>query len=204
MEQIIKTYGELGITYFEECYGRKVAITDDTQMTLFTAEGILRAECRVVYRGMNIPENTVRRLAMKTNSRHVDLMLVIAFVIVLISGMAILPCQASAAGGPTEAQMRAAVEVFNEIWVRSTNMDWGRRGALRIIPIYFKKKSCVALNPGLKYECTYVSAQKMVGPMADMPWARANNEQMMIKREGVGIFVYRGKGVWKFISTAND
>ena len=52
MQQIIKQYGELGITDFDECYGRKGAITDDTQMTLFTAEGILRAECRVVYRGI--------------------------------------------------------------------------------------------------------------------------------------------------------
>ena len=52
MHQIKERYGEQGITDFDECYGRKGTITDDTQMTLFTAEGLLRAECRVFYRGI--------------------------------------------------------------------------------------------------------------------------------------------------------
>lgn len=52
IHQIKERYGRQGITDYDECYGRKGAITDDTQMTLFTAEGILRAECRVFYRGI--------------------------------------------------------------------------------------------------------------------------------------------------------
>ena len=40
---IRKQYGENGIENYAPCYGRKGAITDDTQMTLFTAEGLLRA-----------------------------------------------------------------------------------------------------------------------------------------------------------------
>jgi ADP-ribosyl-[dinitrogen reductase] hydrolase len=36
-------YGEQGIRDFAEIYGRVGAITDDTQMTLFTAEGLIRA-----------------------------------------------------------------------------------------------------------------------------------------------------------------
>ena len=43
---IRKKYGEQGIENFATCYGRKGAITDDTQMTLFTAEGLLRTLCR--------------------------------------------------------------------------------------------------------------------------------------------------------------
>ncbi len=36
-------YGSAGITDYAAAYGRRGAITDDTQMTLFTAEGLLRA-----------------------------------------------------------------------------------------------------------------------------------------------------------------
>ena len=43
-EQITQRYGRRGITAFDVAYGRAGAITDDTQMTLFTAEGLLRAE----------------------------------------------------------------------------------------------------------------------------------------------------------------
>ena len=43
---IRRQYGENGIENYAPCYGRKGAITDDTQMTLFTAEGLLRAWCR--------------------------------------------------------------------------------------------------------------------------------------------------------------
>ncbi len=42
--QIKQRYGRHGITAFDAAYGRTGAITDDTQMTLFTADGLLRAE----------------------------------------------------------------------------------------------------------------------------------------------------------------
>ena len=37
------TFGAKGIVDFAPAYGRVGAITDDTQMMLFTAEGLLRA-----------------------------------------------------------------------------------------------------------------------------------------------------------------
>lgn len=37
-EYIVKKYGEPGIRDYAECYGGKGLITDDTQMTLYTAE----------------------------------------------------------------------------------------------------------------------------------------------------------------------
>jgi len=49
---IHKKYGEKGIENYAPCYGRKGAITDDTQMTLFTAEGLLRAYCRETHKGI--------------------------------------------------------------------------------------------------------------------------------------------------------
>ncbi|WP_019531291.1 ADP-ribosylglycohydrolase family protein [Dasania marina] len=42
IDGIREEYGIEGITDFIPCYGVPVAITDDTQMTLFTAEGLLR------------------------------------------------------------------------------------------------------------------------------------------------------------------
>ncbi|HET6566935.1 MAG TPA: ADP-ribosylglycohydrolase family protein [Rhodothermales bacterium] len=45
-EEIREKYGPDGITDMVEAYGRVGAITDDTQMSLFTAEGMLRAGVR--------------------------------------------------------------------------------------------------------------------------------------------------------------
>jgi len=44
--EIAKRFGEKGITGYEPAYGRRGAITDDTQLTLFTAEGLMRARGR--------------------------------------------------------------------------------------------------------------------------------------------------------------
>ncbi|HEX6938204.1 MAG TPA: ADP-ribosylglycohydrolase family protein, partial [Longimicrobiales bacterium] len=52
-------YGPDGITDFDEAYGRVGVITDDTQMTLFTAEGLLRAHNRWSNRGICNPASVV-------------------------------------------------------------------------------------------------------------------------------------------------
>lgn len=46
LSTIKHTYGSNGIQNFAKAYGKIGAITDDTQMTLFTAEGLLRAEAQ--------------------------------------------------------------------------------------------------------------------------------------------------------------
>jgi hypothetical protein len=51
LAQIRSHFGSAGIRDFAEAYGRVGAITDDTQMTLFTAEGLLRATVRGHERG---------------------------------------------------------------------------------------------------------------------------------------------------------
>src|SRR5688572_25378176 len=59
--QIRERYGEKGIESFDVAYGRRGAITDDTQMTMFTAEGLLQALSRR-RRGMEeSPELVVHR-----------------------------------------------------------------------------------------------------------------------------------------------
>lgn len=50
--EIEKAYGSAGIKRYAECYGSIGTITDDTQMTLFTAEGLLQAELRWRDRGI--------------------------------------------------------------------------------------------------------------------------------------------------------
>ncbi|MEJ7811441.1 MAG: ADP-ribosylglycohydrolase family protein [Gemmatimonadaceae bacterium] len=59
LAQIRSRYGPEGIRDFDEAYGRVGAITDDTQMTLFTAEGLLRAEYRGRQRGVDVPPPTI-------------------------------------------------------------------------------------------------------------------------------------------------
>jgi ADP-ribosylglycohydrolase len=45
-DEILRRFGPDGIDTFAPAYGRLGAITDDTQMTLFTADGLLRASVR--------------------------------------------------------------------------------------------------------------------------------------------------------------
>jgi len=52
LEQIRARFGPAGLTTYAPAYGRIGAITDDTQMTLFTAEGLIRANARSVDRGI--------------------------------------------------------------------------------------------------------------------------------------------------------
>ncbi|MDL2226933.1 ADP-ribosylglycohydrolase family protein [Deltaproteobacteria bacterium OttesenSCG-928-M10] len=50
--EIVTKYGPQGIVDYLPAYGRLGAITDDTQMTLFTAEGLLRSYVRWSHRGI--------------------------------------------------------------------------------------------------------------------------------------------------------
>lgn len=50
-QSILAKHGQEGVTEFLPAYGKTGAITDDTQMTLFTAEGLLRAYVRVAQKG---------------------------------------------------------------------------------------------------------------------------------------------------------
>ncbi|MET8680640.1 ADP-ribosylglycohydrolase family protein [Streptomyces sp. NPDC004647] len=46
LEKIRKEYGQEGVTDYVPAYGRRGAVTDDTQMTLFTVDGLIRAQVR--------------------------------------------------------------------------------------------------------------------------------------------------------------
>src|SRR5712692_1255888 len=51
LDEIVRAYGEQGIRDFAPAYGKLGAITDDTQMTLFTAEAVLSAHVASVLQG---------------------------------------------------------------------------------------------------------------------------------------------------------
>ncbi len=57
IDKIIKKYGSAGITDYVEFRDGTGEFTDDTQMTLFTAEGLLRAYHQTVLKGIN--DNTI-------------------------------------------------------------------------------------------------------------------------------------------------
>jgi ADP-ribosylglycohydrolase len=51
IEQIRSSFGHEGLTDYSKAYGRIGSITDDTQMTLFTAEGLILSKVRQEYQG---------------------------------------------------------------------------------------------------------------------------------------------------------
>ncbi len=60
--EIRRRFGPRGLEHFEPAYGHPPipgAITDDTQMTLFTVEGLIRAEVRGEARGTSHPPSVV-------------------------------------------------------------------------------------------------------------------------------------------------
>jgi len=59
IHEIRAKYGPAGIADYDLAYGRRGAITDDTQMTLFTAEGVLRADVRWHHKGICHPASVI-------------------------------------------------------------------------------------------------------------------------------------------------
>jgi uncharacterized membrane protein len=57
--EIVDRFGEDGIRDMASAYGKVGAITDDTQMTLFTADGALRSYVRWSLRGICHPPSVI-------------------------------------------------------------------------------------------------------------------------------------------------
>jgi ADP-ribosylglycohydrolase len=65
LEEIRRQYGDAGIQEFAPAYGGLGAITDDTQMTLFTAEGLIRAHVRYSDRGICHPPSVIHHALLR-------------------------------------------------------------------------------------------------------------------------------------------
>ena len=59
--EILRAYGPGGIRDMAPAYGRIGAVTDDTQMAAFTAEGLLRAQTRLDSKGICHPPSVMAR-----------------------------------------------------------------------------------------------------------------------------------------------
>lgn len=59
--EILQMFGSEGLTDFVPAYGKLGAVTDDTQMMAFTAEGLLRAYVRSRTRGMCHPPSVIEK-----------------------------------------------------------------------------------------------------------------------------------------------
>ncbi|WP_226346867.1 ADP-ribosylglycohydrolase family protein [Agilicoccus flavus] len=73
--RIRATFGEAGLQSYTPAYGRVGAITDDTQMTLFTAEGLIRARNRMEAEGTCSPRHEVHQAYLRwlaTQNGHRD------------------------------------------------------------------------------------------------------------------------------------
>lgn len=65
LQDIRRSFGPAGIQEFAPAYGRLGAITDDTQMTLFTAEGLIRAQVRYAGRGICHPPGVIHHALLR-------------------------------------------------------------------------------------------------------------------------------------------
>jgi ADP-ribosylglycohydrolase len=63
--QIRREFGPRGIEDLQPAYGKPAAITDDTQMTLFTAEGLLRSETRQRAKGTTHTPSIIHHALMR-------------------------------------------------------------------------------------------------------------------------------------------
>jgi ADP-ribosylglycohydrolase len=81
LSQIREQFGFLGVADYVPAYGRVGAITDDTQMTLFTAEGLIRAWGRFADRGICHPPSVVHHAYLRwlltqgerPKNKHIDI-----------------------------------------------------------------------------------------------------------------------------------
>jgi ADP-ribosyl-[dinitrogen reductase] hydrolase len=65
LNEIRRSFGPPGIQEFAPAYGRVGAITDDTQMTLFTAEGLIRAQVRYSGKGICHPPSIIHHALLR-------------------------------------------------------------------------------------------------------------------------------------------
>jgi ADP-ribosyl-[dinitrogen reductase] hydrolase len=70
LAEIAREFADRGIRDYAPAYGRRGAITDDTQMTLFTAEGLIRAQARLERKGICNPVAVVRHAYLRWLLTH--------------------------------------------------------------------------------------------------------------------------------------
>ncbi len=145
-QSIVNHFGPHGIRDFAPVYGHIGAITDDTQMTLFTAEGLLRAQIRSVNKGICHPPSVVHRAYLRWLHTQGETPTQLA-VTIPMDGWLI---------GTTELWSRRAPGVTclsslrntGEIGAPATNDSKGCGGVMRVAPVGLAVQPEVAFQMG--------------------------------------------------------
>ncbi len=140
--QIAQRFGPSGIQDFAPAYGRLGAITDDTQMTLWTAEGVLRGMLRASLRGIGgpmsvLPRSYLRWLytqdgALPASSEDPKLVLGDAET---PSGWMLGVEELHARRAPGNTCLSALRAPDANLWQRAPNDSKGCGGVMRVAPI---------------------------------------------------------------------
>jgi ADP-ribosylglycohydrolase len=130
-DEILDAFGPEGITNYASAYGRLGAITDDTQMTLFTAEGLLRGYIRAAKRGLCNPVAIVSKAYLRwlhtqgrTHSLHEK----------CLNGWLITHPELHAIRGPGSTCLTSQ-EHFVSVETPQTNDRKGSGGIMRVAPV---------------------------------------------------------------------
>lgn len=140
--QIAKRFGPLGIQDFAPAYGRLGAITDDTQMTLWTAEGVLRGMLRSSLKGVGgpmsvLPRSYLRWLytqdgALPATIEHQELILGDAKT---PTGWMLGVQELHERRAPGNTCLSALRAPNADLWDRASNDSKGCGGVMRVAPI---------------------------------------------------------------------
>lgn len=141
-QEIFSRFGPGGIRDFASAYGRIGAITDDTQMSLFTAEGLMRAWVRWCNRGLSSPVSVV-------SAAHVRWLETQGVAHPLLEGqldgwlIGIKELHARRAPGST---CLSALRVMDSFGNPANNQSKGCGGVMRVAPVGMFEAS--AMQPG--------------------------------------------------------
>lgn len=149
--EILQGFGPDGITTFAPAFGRRGGITDDTQMTLFTAEGLLRGAASGD-RGRNHHAELLRSVAQaylrwlrtqgEMNLEGLDEE--------LVDGLAILP-ELNARRGPGRTCL-SALHAMRVLGAPARNDSKGCGGVMRMAPAgLFAAGRAVSMTPAATF-----------------------------------------------------
>lgn len=144
LQRILERFGGSGLTDYAPAYGRRGAITDDTQMTLFTAEGLLRAQTRQSHRGICYPARIIYHAYLRwlqTQGRMVDDEGVTSFVYDTPSWLRDVP-ELNVLRAPGNTCLSALAGGRMGTLEESINDSKGCGGVMRIAPV-----GLIALDP---------------------------------------------------------
>ncbi|MCZ2498395.1 ADP-ribosylglycohydrolase family protein [Xylophilus sp. Kf1] len=154
--EILGRFGEGGITEYAPAYGRLGAITDDTQMTLFTAEGLLRAWVRGNTRGICSPPGVIafayQRWLSTQGVRHGMQRMVDDGWLLTHPGL-----HAQRAPGHT---CLAALQAMKDSATPASNDSKGCGGVMRVAPVgLFHARTAVMISAGWSPGDAYDAAE---------------------------------------------